>query len=55
MLHGPGVTERFNDSLLIKRLGSPEDIAPAAVFLASDEASWVTGTNITVDGGFTAW
>ena len=55
MLHGPGVVERFNDSLLIKRLGSPDDIAPAAVFLASDEASWVTGANITVDGGFTAW
>jgi NAD(P)-dependent dehydrogenase (short-subunit alcohol dehydrogenase family) len=55
MLAAPGVAERFNDSLLIKRLGSPSDIAPAAVFLASDEASWVTGTNIVVDGGFTAW
>lgn len=36
---------------LIPRLGEPEDIASAAVFLASDEASWVTGHNLGVDGG----
>ena len=47
---GPGgdmVTKR----LPLKRLGEPEDIAGAAVFLASDAASWVTGTTIVVDGG----
>jgi NAD(P)-dependent dehydrogenase (short-subunit alcohol dehydrogenase family) len=55
MLAGAGVSERFLDSVLIKRLGSPDDIAPAAVFLACDESAWVTGANITVDGGFTAW
>jgi NAD(P)-dependent dehydrogenase (short-subunit alcohol dehydrogenase family) len=36
------------------RLGEPEDIASAAVFLASHEASWITGVALAVDGGFTA-
>ena len=35
----------------LKRLGEPDDIANAAVFLASDAASWITGTTIVVDGG----
>jgi NAD(P)-dependent dehydrogenase (short-subunit alcohol dehydrogenase family) len=34
------------------RAGQPEDFIGAATFLASDEAAWVTGTTITVDGGF---
>ena len=34
------------------RLGQPADIAPAAVFLASDDARWVTGETIAVSGGF---
>ena len=34
------------------RLGTPRDIADAFVYLASDEASWVTGTSLVVDGGF---
>lgn len=36
------------------RVGTPEDVAQAAVFLASDEASWITGAAIPVDGGYTA-
>jgi len=35
----------------LQRLGEPEDIADAAVFLASDAASWITGTTLVVDGG----
>jgi len=36
---------------LMKRLGRPEDIAKAALFLASSDSEWVTGTSLTVDGG----
>ncbi|KAI1751949.1 NAD(P)-binding protein [Xylaria castorea] len=35
-------------------LGVPEDVVGAAVFLASDEARWITGTSLSVDGGYTA-
>jgi len=38
----------------IGRLGQPHDIAGMALYLASDESSWVTGAAFTVDGGFTA-
>ena len=36
------------------RLARPEDIAYAALYLASDESSYVTGTVLAVDGGYTA-
>ena len=38
----------------LKRLGRSEDVAMAALYLASDESSWVTGVVLPVDGGFTA-
>jgi len=37
----------------LKGVGKPRDIVGAAVFLASEEAGWVTGVNLPVDGGFT--
>lgn len=37
----------------LKRIGQPEDIASAALFLASDRASYITGTTVFVDGGMT--
>jgi NAD(P)-dependent dehydrogenase (short-subunit alcohol dehydrogenase family) len=36
----------------IGRLGRPDDVASAALFLASDEAGWITGAELAVDGGF---
>ena len=38
-------------STLLKRLGQPKDIANLALFLVSEEASWITGTAMTIDGG----
>jgi NAD(P)-dependent dehydrogenase (short-subunit alcohol dehydrogenase family) len=41
--------------LMLGRAGVPEDVAPCAVFLASDESRWITGADFAVDGGTTAW
>ena len=50
--------EAANETLgakhLTKRLGKPQELAQAAVFLASDAASFVTGSDLLVDGGYTA-
>lgn len=49
-------TERRQvEPVLLKRLGEPDEIARAAVYLASDESSYVTGSVHVVDGGVTAW
>jgi NAD(P)-dependent dehydrogenase (short-subunit alcohol dehydrogenase family) len=40
---------------MIKRVGTPEEIAYAALYLASDESSWTTAANLAVDGGATAF
>jgi NAD(P)-dependent dehydrogenase (short-subunit alcohol dehydrogenase family) len=44
--------DNFIASIPMQRLGLPEEIANTALFLASDEASYITGTGIVVDGGF---
>ena len=41
-------------SIPLGRIGAPEEVAKCALFLASDEASYVTGTNLMVDGGWSA-
>ncbi len=46
--------ERLLDQHLLRRLGEPRDVANAALFLASDEARWITGVTLPVDGGYTA-
>jgi NAD(P)-dependent dehydrogenase (short-subunit alcohol dehydrogenase family) len=41
------------DRIPMGRVGQPEDIAKAALFLASDDSEWISGANIVVDGGLT--
>jgi NAD(P)-dependent dehydrogenase (short-subunit alcohol dehydrogenase family) len=48
------MVESFVKTYAIKRVGQPIDIAYGCLYLASDEASWVTGANLVIDGGFTA-
>jgi NAD(P)-dependent dehydrogenase (short-subunit alcohol dehydrogenase family) len=63
---GPVETDRFvanfddreaaraANNTLMNRLGTPDEIAAGAVFLASDEASFMTGADLLIDGGYTA-
>jgi NAD(P)-dependent dehydrogenase (short-subunit alcohol dehydrogenase family) len=48
---GSPLVERFLQKKILKRMGEPEDIAWCAVYLASDEARWVTGADFQIDGG----
>lgn len=52
-LAAPEVRERIAKSYPLRRVGRPEDIAPAVVFLASDAAGFITGQTLSVSGGYT--
>ena len=43
--------EHFNRAIPMKRLGTPDEVANMILALASDQASYITGTNIDIDGG----
>ncbi len=43
--------EDAKNATLLNRLGTPEDVAKLALFLVSDDSSWITGTTVTIDGG----
>jgi NAD(P)-dependent dehydrogenase (short-subunit alcohol dehydrogenase family) len=51
----PAIRESARRRTMLGRFAEPEDIAWAAVYLASEEASWVTGADFSIDGGATAW
>jgi len=53
-LGGGQVRQRFATRTPVGRLGRPEEVAEAVVFLASDAASYMTGTELVMDGGFSA-
>ena len=50
----PDYMKNFTDRIPLGRIGTPEDIAPVAVFLASDMARYITGVTLPVDGGYLA-
>jgi NAD(P)-dependent dehydrogenase (short-subunit alcohol dehydrogenase family) len=49
----PSFINRYESKVPMKRLGRPDDIAPSVTFLLSDEAKYITGQNLIVDGGWT--
>ena len=49
------MVQRLCEKSPMKRMGQPHELKGAVVFLASDASSYLTGQNITVDGGWTAW
>ena len=46
--------ENYNKKVPMKRMGTPKDIAPSVIFLLSDQAKYITGQNLIIDGGWTA-
>ena len=61
LIHRDGIEEgwpegvsRWEAAAALQRLGRPDDIADAALFLASDAARWITGADLVVDGGVSA-
>lgn len=55
VLGDPDMSKAMIDQIMLGRPAQPEEIAAAALFLASDESSYITGTDIRVDGGLSAW
>lgn len=53
-LEDAALHKELHDATPWPHLGSPEDVSKAVLFLCSDGASWITGTEISVDGGYVA-
>ncbi len=55
LLEDPHFVEAILHEKMLKRIGTPADIAAAATFLCSDEANWITAADFAVDGGVRGW
>lgn len=49
----PSFIKKYKEKVPMRRMGNPDDIAPAVSFMLSDEAKYITGQNLIVDGGWT--
>ncbi|MFT7582826.1 MAG: NAD(P)-dependent dehydrogenase (short-subunit alcohol dehydrogenase family) [Myxococcota bacterium] len=54
IVRNQALTQAFTDRTAARRVGRPDEIGGAAVFLASDESSYITGQTLAIDGGYTA-
>jgi glucose 1-dehydrogenase len=54
LIQDEGAKGEFEEEVPLRREGDPEEVADAALFLVSDAASYVSGHNLVVDGGFTS-
>ena len=56
LLDMPEFVEPMKRKLMLNgQIGTPDDVAYCALYLASDESRWVTGADFAIDGGTTAW
>jgi NAD(P)-dependent dehydrogenase (short-subunit alcohol dehydrogenase family) len=54
IINDPAKSEQFMSHTPMRRWGDPKDIGKLALFLCSDDASFITGTDILIDGGWCA-